>query len=1003
MLCLHSKPAQTQVDVANDVATYNSGNGSGPAGGKGPAPSNPALTAAAPGGSSQRPASAELPAHLSDPVLQFLLRNVRSKNVRQQFSKTAPKEYTDTRTVKIMVGSYNVNGKKAPPGLTVHEWLGRWKESWPTDSSSDTDDVAFQGPDLIAVGFQEIVPLSAGNVIGVSVSTNAVAWDRVLAATLNGEEWASKQFGPSPAAAAAAGSSAPLAPGAEAAVDSVPKGVGQGPESTPGLSAGPEDGGKYIQVACKQMVGTYISVWARKALLPHVKGVQVAYVATGFGGYLGNKGAVAVRLRVYDSPLCFVNCHLSSGDQEGDAAKRHADVAEILRRCAFSPTVPEAMSSVNTALISAALGPGHWGAARALLEQGSVIWVGDLNYRLSCGDDEARGLMRAGAMDALLASDELGQGMRAGRVFQGWKEGPVAFMPTFKYKVGTNTYLGEAAAKGLPPGSSSAAAAAAALSKMSTALTEEDGEEDEEANGTADPPSAPAASPPSGTSAPTPPTAPLTDPRPSPTPQLTASQPPEKQKRRTPAWCDRVLWVPGRGLRQLAYGRAELALSDHKPVAAAFVLAAQHYNRDRIGMLLDEARKELDRHATIMRPKCSLEVSVLPLGRLQLGQVHRCRVVIRNVGGVEGFFHFVPPPSAKGSPYSMEEEEAAALPAWLSVEPAEGLVAAGSTATLELTVSGPCSTATLELTVCVEGGPGGSAGVLSAAANDYLDAISILRVEDNCDMFVSLTGSYIKSSLGQDLERLAAYGSQPVAAAGSSEAEAVAALSESLSGWSPTGQQPASLSSPPSTGSSGVPKELGLLLASLSAPESLATPGIFVTSMQAALTAPPGDPSPAAGSSALHKALLTQLVGLRSCLDLHLSLPPATPPHHTAAMLLLFLSQLPAPLLPQAVADVCSVSIPLSAEERLGLARPMIQSSMGPTARALLQALVALFQQVLQPPASSLNGVTLAQLSPLLCTYLFSQPAPGLASSPDAGSSRIALLALLLAPGSKIL
>lgn len=61
----------------------------------------------------------------------------------------------------------------------------------------------------------------------------------------------------------------------------------------------------------------------------------------------------------------------------------------------------------------------------------------------------------------------------------------MAFMPTFKYKVGTNTYLGEAAAKGLPPGSSSAAAAAAALSKMSTALTEEDGEEDEEANGTA--------------------------------------------------------------------------------------------------------------------------------------------------------------------------------------------------------------------------------------------------------------------------------------------------------------------------------------------------------------------------------------------------------------------------------------------------------------------------------------------------------------------------------------
>lgn len=65
---------------------------------------------------------------------------------------------------------------------------------------------------------------------------------------------------------------------------------------------------------------------------------------------------------------------------------------------------------------------------------------------------------------------------------------------------------------------------------------------------------------------------------------------------------------------------------------------------------------------------------------------------------------------------------------------------------------------------------------------------------------VSPPCSYVKSFLGQDLERLAAYGPRPVAAAGSSEAEAVAALSVSLSGWSPMGQQPASLSSHPPAG-----------------------------------------------------------------------------------------------------------------------------------------------------------------------------------------------------------
>ncbi len=46
-------------------------------------------------------------------------------------------------------------------------------------------------------------------------------------------------------------------------------------------------------------------------------------------------GAVCARLFVHDTPLCFVNSHLSSGSKEGDEAKRNADVAEILQRCDF--------------------------------------------------------------------------------------------------------------------------------------------------------------------------------------------------------------------------------------------------------------------------------------------------------------------------------------------------------------------------------------------------------------------------------------------------------------------------------------------------------------------------------------------------------------------------------------------------------------------------------------------------------------------------------------------
>ncbi|KAF3508454.1 hypothetical protein F2Q69_00000203, partial [Brassica cretica] len=45
----------------------------------------------------------------------------------------------------------------------------------------------------------------------------------------------------------------------------------------------------------------------------------------------------------------------------------------------------------------------------------------------------------------------------------------------------------------------------------------------------------------------------------------------KKNKRRTPAWCDRILWH-GDGTRQLSYVRGESRFSDHRPVCAVFVV-----------------------------------------------------------------------------------------------------------------------------------------------------------------------------------------------------------------------------------------------------------------------------------------------------------------------------------------------------------------------------------------------------------------------------------------------
>lgn len=55
----------------------------------------------------------------------------------------------------------------------------------------------------------------------------------------------------------------------------------------------------------------------------------------------------------------------------------------------------------------------------------------------------------------------------------------------------------------------------------------------------------------------------------------------QKEKKRTPAWCDRILWH-GRGLSQLSYVRGESRFSDHRPVYSMFSAEVESINHSRI-------------------------------------------------------------------------------------------------------------------------------------------------------------------------------------------------------------------------------------------------------------------------------------------------------------------------------------------------------------------------------------------------------------------------------------
>jgi phosphatidylinositol-bisphosphatase len=83
---------------------------------------------------------------------------------------------------------WNTNGKSPPPRLDISQWL----------------DAAAERPDIVVVGFQEIVPLTPGKVLAVEDSAATAEWETIIAQALNGAHGAAPGAAAEAAAAVAA-------------------------------------------------------------------------------------------------------------------------------------------------------------------------------------------------------------------------------------------------------------------------------------------------------------------------------------------------------------------------------------------------------------------------------------------------------------------------------------------------------------------------------------------------------------------------------------------------------------------------------------------------------------------------------------------------------------------------------------------------------------------------------------------------------------------------------
>ena len=227
----------------------------------------------------------------------------------------------------------------------------------------------------------------------------------------------------------------------------------------------------YLLVAEQQLIGLWLVVYASPLVFPHIKNVSTTSVGTGLMGYMGNKGAVTARIVLGETTrLVFINSHLAAGAEKSSVDRRNWDAAQVTSRTRFDPITDSLASSEGT--------------GEALGDEDFAFWFGDLNYRLegmpgddvrrlltvhtkdmdvdnedsqSTSDDSAYASKTSSdaALDAvplppeldpaslqttitsLLPHDELQQQMKAGKAFHdGWQEGPIRFLPSYKYDVG---------------------------------------------------------------------------------------------------------------------------------------------------------------------------------------------------------------------------------------------------------------------------------------------------------------------------------------------------------------------------------------------------------------------------------------------------------------------------------------------------------------------------------------------------------------------------------------
>jgi len=204
------------------------------------------------------------------------------------------------------------------------------------------------------------------------------------------------------------------------------------------------------------------------------------------------------------------------------------------------------------------------------------------------------------------------------------------------------------------------------------------------------------------------------------------------EKKRTPAWCDRVLWKTAKTAENvgiLSYRRHELMTSDHRPVSASFIIKIKIVIPEAKSRVYQDIVKELDKKENDSMPDASISSNMVDFEEIKFMTPVTRQIIIENIGQVIARFQFIP-----------KLDETSLCKPWLKISPIAGMMI-------------PKEKITLELTVYVD-------NLTSQAFNvngESMDDILILHLENGKDYFISISGVFQRTCFGNTLENLVRY------------------------------------------------------------------------------------------------------------------------------------------------------------------------------------------------------------------------------------------------------